>query len=199
MIVELFLKRVEKGMTEEQIIKSSPLPNFTKWFRKGPDILIRVLAAILFVLYILFGQAFLGGAFFSFVVLWFLFFEWLLKRPKVLYRGSVALWAIVLALPPILVLIAGLGYSAGNSPLQSNREDRYTLCLKNVSDPIQAKVVRFLEKGILFKSAPQLPTVFVKWDEVARIEKPPVKPWRGMVGDWFDFPKETPTPAKGKP
>lgn len=48
-IFEMFNQRIEQGMTEEEIIQTSPNPKFTAWFRKSPIYLIAALALFPFV------------------------------------------------------------------------------------------------------------------------------------------------------
>ena len=51
---------------------------------------------------------------------------------------------------------------------------------------------------IVFKPALDLPVVFVRWEEVIKIEKSPEKPWQGVLKKWFGFPKEKDTKLKEK-
>ncbi len=41
-ILELFIRRVEQGMTEEELIQSSSAPKFITWFRRSPKYLVTV-------------------------------------------------------------------------------------------------------------------------------------------------------------
>ncbi len=50
---EMLLKRAEKGMSEEEIINTSPNPKFTRIFRTGPRYLLIFIAIIIFIGYFL--------------------------------------------------------------------------------------------------------------------------------------------------
>ena len=93
-----------------------------------------------------------------------------------------------------------MGYSAGVIVWYPDTGGRIysTLYLKNTSDPLQLRTVRLFEKGVLFKSAPDLPVVFIRWEDVIKIEKSTAKPWQGVLKKWFDIPKDKKTIMKGK-
>lgn len=111
--VELFLRRTEQGMTEEQLISASPHPRFTAWFRKSPSTLIVVIAVLTLVLYILLGHAFSSGLGFAFIILWFLFSSWVNSHPRIMEKRSRELRLAIHWLPPVVVWIASMGYNSG--------------------------------------------------------------------------------------
>ena len=197
--IELFLTRFEQGMTEEQLISTSSHPKFTAWFRKSPAIPIIIMAVLIPVLYILFGHSFSSGLGFSSIILWFLFSSWVNSHPRIMEKRSMELRFAIKWLPPVLIWIASMGYTAGSvSWYPDVNPIRFTVYLKNASDPVQLRAVRLFEKGVLFKSTPDLPVVFVKWEDVIKIEKSTTKPWQGVLKKWFDIPKEKKTTIKGK-
>ncbi len=86
-----------------------------------------------------------------------------------------------------------MGYTAGAVSWSPDvKPIRFTLYLKNVSDPVQLRTVRLFEKGVLFKSTPDLPVVFVRWEDVIKIEKSTAKPWQGLLKKWFEIPSAKP-------
>ncbi len=197
--LELFLRRSEQGMTEEQLISTSPHPRFTAWFRKSPSTLTVVIALLIPVMYILFGHPFSSGLGFAFIILWFLFSSWVNSHPRIMEKRSMELRFAIHWLPPVLIWIASMGYAAGSASWYPDVNPiRTSLYLKNATDPIQLRTIRLFDKGIVFKSTPDLPVVFVRWEDVIKIEKSTAKPWQGVLKKWFDFPKEKETTIKGK-
>jgi hypothetical protein len=189
--LELFLRRSEQGMTEEELIRTSPHPRFTAWFRKSPSTLTFFVALTIPVFYILFGHRFSSGLGFAFAILWFSFSSWVNSHPRIMEKRSPELRFVIHWLPPVVIWIASMGYTSGavlwypvEKPIHS------TLYLKNEAAPIQLRAIRFFDKGIVYKSAPDLPVVFVKWEDVIKIEKPTEKPWQGVIKKWFDFPND---------
>lgn len=196
-VLELFLKAVERGMTEEELIRTSSHPKFIAWFRKSPTTFIEIIAVIIFVSYILLGSSFSSGLGLSLIIFWGMFIFWVNRHTQIFEKRSSELWFVIKWLPPVLIFIAFMGYSAGAVSWSPDvKPIRFTLYLKNVSDPVQLRAVRLFEKGVLFKSTPDLPVVFVRWEDIIKIEKSTAKPWQGVLKEWFDFPKEKETAIK---
>lgn len=197
--MELFFRRTELGMTEEELISASPYPRFTAWFRKSPSIFIIFFAVLIPCLYILFGHRYSSGLGFAFIILWFLFSSWVNSHPRIMEKRSREMRLAIHWLPPVVILIASMGYASGGAAWYPDANPiRSTLYLKNVTAPIQLRAIRLFEKGIVFKPAADLPVVFVRWEEVIKIEKSPEKPWQGVLKKWSSYPKDKNTELKGK-
>ena len=199
LVLELFLRRSEQGMTEEQLISTSPHPRFTAWFRKSPRFPIVIMALLIPILYILLGYTFSSGLGFAFIILWFLFTSWVNSHPRIMEKRSKEFRFAIHWLPPVIIWIASMGYTAGGASWYADGKPiRSTLYLKNTIDPIQVRAIRLFDKGVLFKSAHDLPVVFVRWEDIIKIEKCTPKPWEGVLKKWFDLPKEKGTTVKEK-
>jgi hypothetical protein len=73
---DLTMKRLENGMSEDEIISSSSNPKMLKRFRDGPYKLMAVSAFILTMAYSLLGDHFLPTLAFSVSICWFMFISW---------------------------------------------------------------------------------------------------------------------------
>jgi hypothetical protein len=60
LISEMFLQRIEKGMSEDEIIASSPNPKQTKIFRESPHKFIALTAMLGVIGYVIAGDFFLS-------------------------------------------------------------------------------------------------------------------------------------------
>ena len=70
---ELLASRIEQGLTEEQIIESSPDPERTRRRRSRPWKFVDGLAVVLLLLWLVFGELFADARFFAFPVVWMVF------------------------------------------------------------------------------------------------------------------------------
>ena len=186
-IFELFTMRIEQGMTEEEIIESSPNPKFTRKFRNSPTILIATIAILILISYLLFGRPFFGGLSFSLIILWFCFSYFVNKHPRILQRRSSALRFVIHWLPPVIIFMVFLGYNGAIS-IQNKSNLAHKVYLKDSSsEPINVNLIRLFDKGILIKAQKEDSIVFVGWDSVSKIEASYKKdPFKGILCEWFN-------------
>ena len=72
-VIELFLKRAEKGMSEEEIIQSSKKPEKIRKLRESPKYIIAFITLLSLAVYLMFGELFAQDIGFPIIILWFLF------------------------------------------------------------------------------------------------------------------------------
>lgn len=187
-IFELFTRRIEQGMTEEEIIESSPNPKFIRKLRNSPTVLIVAVAVLILVSYILFGRPFWGGLSISLIVLWFCFSYFVNNHPRILQRRSPALRFVIHWLPPVIIWMVFLGYNGATSSIQIKSNPAHKVYLKNnSSEPININLIRLFDKGILIKTQKEDSIVFVGWDSVSKIETSYKKePFKGILCEWFN-------------
>lgn len=89
-VFEMLTRRIEQGMTEEEIIQSSPTPKFTAWFRDSPKYPAIVLALLLpLTLWLnpdLSKQLQLWQ--FSLIIIWFFVHPFLFGHERIIQRTS---------------------------------------------------------------------------------------------------------------
>jgi hypothetical protein len=109
---ELFLRRVEGGKSEEELIASSPTPRFTRVFRKSGDLVIPVVASLV-VLVGTFLSTDLRWAYLLFVLLWVFLALSVINHPH-LGASLFGLRARLFVILPTLLSMVGLhGYQSG--------------------------------------------------------------------------------------
>lgn len=108
----LFMKRVEGGLSDEELIATSPTPRFTRFFRRSGDVAV-VLVALASAVIRPLTDTDDGWVFWTFLVVWAALVLWVLRHPRLGKAIDSPGKLAVLVLPIILSVVASLGYSAG--------------------------------------------------------------------------------------
>lgn len=180
-IIELFLKRIEKGMTEEEIIQSSKKPEKTRKFRESPKYFIIAIALLSLAAYIMFGELYAQDLGFPIVILWFLFSAWVNSHPRIKERRSPEIRLLIHWLPPIVIWLFFMGQNSFESILRSS--PRNTVYYTSASDKLnEVSVLRNLERGILVYEHKRNKIIFIEWASIQKIEnKHKKKYFRGIL------------------
>lgn len=109
MTIELFNRRIEQGMTEEEIISSSSTPGFTAWFRDSPKYPIYAFAFFAPITPFLDIDFPLQAWMFAVIILWFIFHRFLFNHPRIIERLNYLLYLATRYVPAlgIFVLFSG--------------------------------------------------------------------------------------------
>ena len=170
-ILELITLRFEKGMSEDEIISTSPDAQKTQKLRKAPSKLYTGLAGLMILTYILMGENFTHGLPIAFCIIWFRIAIWINNHPRIIQRRSKVVWHIIYWLPALIILIYGMGYSSGKK-LINNDKSNCSIILKNPTNKEESIIlIRLLEKGILFKKPGQNKIIYETWDNIKNINK----------------------------
>ncbi len=118
--LELFNRRVEQGMTEEEIIATSSNPKKIKWLRESPWYLVIALAASILVLYF-FTDFYYENPFrlqmlqFSLVVSWFVFHHIAFSHPRIIERTSKGFYLVTNWCPAAMIFVVFQGYISADN------------------------------------------------------------------------------------
>ena len=140
--IEFFLRRTERGMTEEEIVASSPTPRFTRIFRESPHFFIGLLGVFIVATWLLFGSKFtpITSLPFGLAIVWFIFLGWVFKHPVVRERHSDIFIRLFFWIPPILMGIFFWGYVAASASL-SREQPNYIVSINSpINSPIGSSV-----------------------------------------------------------
>lgn len=121
MAVELLSRRIEQGMTEEELIKSSPSPKFTAWFRASPKYGFMALAVFIIFSPFIDLELPIQAWMLSFIVLWFMFHSFFFNHEKVLQRSSKGFYFASKWIPASIIFISLSGAVAAEK-LQSDKK-----------------------------------------------------------------------------
>ena len=181
--VEFQFQRVEKGLTEQEIIDSSPKPERTRRFRAGPYRLIAVFAPIVMLFFLLIGdvQASLvpGAA----AITWMIFSVWCNSSPLILLRRPKIVRDLFLFGPVIIIVSYFSGYNKAIEQALTKPE----LVEIELDDgkSVTFQSLRTLENGFLFISE-EGEVRLLSWDIVRSysfVEN--YEPFRGILCEWF--------------
>jgi hypothetical protein len=117
-VYELFTRRIEDGMSEEELISRSPTPRFTRAFRKSPKILYAIFIPIIF------GADFLlrnsdHSLFIAAMATWgFLAFS-IATHPRLGSRFTSTTARLFIIVPLVVIWVSSLGYGRGESMMRS--------------------------------------------------------------------------------
>lgn len=182
-VFEMLTRRIERGMSEDELIKSSPDPQWTRKFREGPLRFLSYVSVFVIVGYILAGVFFLQLLPLALCTLWFAFSAWAQSAPLILARRPLALRLAGHFVPPIAIWLYFAGYAEAARLYDSTTEPAK---LTTTSSVVEAVVLlRLLEKGALVREN-STSVAFRPWSEIKHIETPGrYTPTPGILCTWF--------------
>jgi|GEM_PF-6687469 len=166
----LITKRIEQGMTEEEIINSTSNPMRTAKLREMPFKVLEVIAIIAVIFFFLFGQQnkSLLSIFLFFMVFWFWFGKKLSDHPRIIQRRSTLLRLSIVFLPVIVGFIFARGYDDAIDII-SKQEPDAIVQLTN-GNKISVVVLRNFDKGILVRKLGNDSISFLFWRNINNID-----------------------------
>lgn len=182
--VEFLFQRLERGLTEKEIIESSSNPERLRKFREGPGKLVVWTAPIYIVMYVLIGDAYASFLPAMLGILWLGFADWCYSTPLIKQRRSKSLQRGFTLLPMFAIVAFFNGYNtavdaAWRKPIE------VTIERQDPNVPLSGNLLRVLDKGVLILSEGK--TIrFISWNQVkAVVNKNAYAPFRGVLCEWF--------------
>lgn len=181
--------RIQQGLTEEEIVKSSPNPSRAAARARRPRIFMLATCVLITVLYMLFGDLFFAGAWSVGIPgTWIVVANWLNSHPRIIQRRSAVARVLIVWLPIILWYVFAMGYRSARSFLD-NSNPKQTIYLSGSSQSvIPATVLRTLERGVLIEDKDTRHISFIPWPSIRRIvenEKPHEVGYQGLACEYF--------------
>lgn len=197
---ELLSRRIERGMTEEEIIQSSSNPRRTERMRNLPLYAIGFVGVAVVGLWVLFGDVFRDGLNVGLIVCWFLFSGWVFSHPTVRARHSESFRFFVHWAPPIMIWFYFSGFNAATTQINSTESSDVVQLKSSQPSPseFRVRILRSFERWLLVQDANKQ-ILWVRSDDVLRIETRPERtPFHG-IACWFSdalcFTTTAPAPA----
>lgn len=138
-VVELFLRRTEGGLSEQEIIARSPKPEFTRKFRRSGGV-VMWLGAIGTALLGPFFSTDRGWMFFSFLVLWGTLAFTVLNHPRMSAQFPSMPHRLLLVSPIFLSMVCNYGHNAG-AALKTAKMPAWELTLKHAEGSTMQKML----------------------------------------------------------
>lgn len=182
--VEFQFQRIERGLTEKELVESSSNPEKMLKFREGPYKLAAWTAPVYVVIYILIGDLFASLLPWTASIVWMGFAEWCYSAPLIRLRRNKNL-QIVFTFLPIFGIIAFLsGYNAAIDAA-TRKPTEVAIERSESHSAISGNVLRTLDKGILLLNTSNS-IQFIPWNQVKSVvNKKAYKPFRGVLCEWF--------------
>lgn len=182
--IEFQFQRVERGLTESEIIGSSRNPDRMRKFREGPRKLVVWMAPLYVLSWILIGDAFASMLPWVLAILWMVFADWCYSSPLIRLRRSKGVQLGFTILPTVGILAFFSGYNAAvdaavRKPVEVTIERTTSL------GPVSGKVLRVLDKGFLLLGDNNS-IRFIPWEQVQALQtKKTYRQFRGVLCEWF--------------
>jgi hypothetical protein len=178
--LEFQIQRFEKGLTEEEIISSSPDPEKTRRDRERPYRFLALICVFAVFTYIVVGEVFAAIPVGAFAVVWFLFAAWCYESPLIQLRRSRAVQLAFYVLPAVLIVAYFTGRNdALNAAFRMPRP--VAVSVVGASDDLKGTYLRPFDQGMLVL-LPDSRVSFVAWSDVRSYAfSEGLEPYRGLL------------------
>ena len=187
-VIEGLTLRIERGLTEDEIVATSKNPRKTKRYRDLPYKLIPVAAAMIVLTLIALGERALNhGLVLALALLWMAFAQWLNSTPLIAVRRPFALQLAIVFVPAAFLAFGLAGYVGGRSLL--NRPDATHFVRLSNNEDHDIIVGRTFDRVLIAVLPTQRKVVLIPWSEVESIQQiDEIEKWDGLL--------PTPGPAR---
>ena len=117
LMYEMFMRRVEGGMSEEELIARSPAPRFIRAFRKSPKVLFAILIPIVITHEFLLSTSD-QGLFLLALAVWGFLASSVVIHPRLGARFTATAGRLFIMIPIVVIWVASLGYGRGDTMMR---------------------------------------------------------------------------------
>jgi hypothetical protein len=117
-VFELLTRRIEGGMSEEELIARSSTPRITKAFRKSPKVLFAILVPLIVGVDFLLGNS-NEALFMAAIVAWGVLAFSIANHPRLGSRFTSTTARLFIVVPLVVIWVSSLGYIRGNSMMRA--------------------------------------------------------------------------------
>lgn len=125
---EMFMRKMENGLSEEELIQRSSNPKFTRAFRRSPQVLFAILAILVIVSYTLFTAS-SYGVFLASICVWGVLSVEIVRHPRMGVNFSTTGGRLFVVVPIVVIWVGSMGYVRGEGILTST-SPQWTVELK---------------------------------------------------------------------
>ncbi len=174
LLIELTLRRIEGGITEEEIIQSTSNPEKTRKFRESPykfgKWLMILLIFYAIICYILFGSNYDQNTYFYAISsAWLIFSSWLNNTPAIIEKRNKLTIKLIIYTPLVALFMLYYGYYSATSNFSkpTSTSSKYFLYTNSSAKRKQVDILRMLNKGVLVYSNKNV--TFYNWSDIKKI------------------------------
>ena len=173
--LEFLTRRIERGMSENEIVGSSQNPSLTRKFRNSPYIFVGFMGPSIVILWLFLGEKFYSKHTLSVgvIITWFVFAKWVFNHPTVRARHSDSAVLSFYWIPPLILLVFSWGQlSAEFGDLKQHASHR--IYMNNAESATTVKsaeidIVRIFDDWILVR-AENKKIVWIRLDQISQLE-----------------------------
>lgn len=118
-VYEMLMRRVEGGLTEEELIARSRSPRFTRAFRRGPRILFAILIPLAIAVEFLFSTS-EQGLFFLALFVWGSLSLSVVEHPRLGANFTKTTRRLFVVVPIVVIWVSTLGYGRGAAMMNAS-------------------------------------------------------------------------------
>ena len=186
--IEFQFQRIEKGLTEEEIVSSAKNPKKMRKFREGPYKFFAQTGFLIAILSLMFGDIYASALPFALVMVWGTFANWCYSAPLIRLRRSQATQGAFVLIPAIMILAYFNGYSDASAAAYKERMG-IEISLASNRPVVEGTFLRTIEAGILYLSE-DTHVEFVPWNEIRSYRiADEYHPYLGVMCEWFNICK----------
>ena len=169
--IEFLTRRIERGMTEDEIVESSSNPSRTRKLRNSPGRFISYLGPVMIICWLLFGDLFSDGFFAGLAICWFMFAASVLYHPTVKHLYPRSLSLCFFYIPAIAVFVFYWGYSSAHTKTAYTPVSYkiYTATASDSTKPSHIKLLRSFENWLLIRDNNKRIT-WIRLGDISRME-----------------------------
>jgi hypothetical protein len=138
LVYELLMRRIEGGRSEEELIRTSPTPRFTKWFRWSANVMFVVIGIFIVVTGTLLSTS-LQGVFLGAMLVWAFLSLSVVQHPRLGASFSTSGARVFIIVPLAVIYVASFGYGSAREML-TRTTPSWELTTKDASGIVQRKV-----------------------------------------------------------
>jgi hypothetical protein len=182
---EYINQRVERGLTEEEIVNSSKNPEKLKKFRNGPALLFRIFAPAAIVGFLLMGDTYSSILPLALIITWTMLCEWLTNSPLIKLRRSEASILLFKVLPMVFFYVFFMGYNSSTS-LAKTQKANFLIQTLSEKEPVKVSPLRYFDRGVLVLKTEINSIYLIPWSQITSIQaQEPYHQYTGVLGQWF--------------
>ncbi|GJH04494.1 hypothetical protein [Paraburkholderia terrae] len=182
---ELMSRRIERGLSEEELTKKSDSGKIASLLRRSPYKLYVVIAIAINILNYLVGDTFAKGMSLAGPLIMYEIVRWSFSHKQVSESIPRSLRTGITIMVPLCSFMYFFGYAKGIEALYA--KPSVSLVSSESTSPAQVTLLRQMDKGILIKDATGK-AVFYRWDTVKSVSKPlTTATERNRICRWFNI------------
>ncbi|MDE2773184.1 MAG: hypothetical protein OXI46_05695 [Gemmatimonadota bacterium] len=182
--VEMALSRAEGGMSEDELVSSSPNPNLTRRSRELPFTVMAWAAVVGVVLWLLFAEIF-PMARIGIPIAWIVFAGFVFRHPRAGARFSEYIGILIFG-PPVLFGMFIIGAELARLEMASDAASHRIELRPPARGPESVRLLRTFHDWTLVRDGSGA-VVWIPSSEIVRIQRLEAhKPFKGFICKFFD-------------